>query len=138
MIYHNINMTSYDESLSAQTTPRCIYQDSERPYANSMNIPNSIIQSKKYQNRVAVFKYEVHKISLSNLHEQTLQPYDIILLNDETAAFCRDRIYQYDYLRKYINVSYYNSKIFMIYPHEIIGIVQKQDVDYNTLFKMMS
>ena len=130
-------MTSYEESLSTQTTPRCIYQDSERPYMKPMNIPNSIIGSKEYQKRVAVFKYEVHKISLSCLHEQTLQPYDIILLNDGTAAFCRDVIYQYDYLRKYINVSYKNSKIFIIYPHEIIGIVQKQDVDYNTLLQMM-
>ena len=132
-------MSSYDDSLSTQAKPRYMYQDSEeRPYMNPMNIPDSIIKSKKYQNRVAIFKYNVHKISLSSLHEQILQPCDIILLNDGTAAFCVERIYQYDYLRKYITACYNNSKLFSIYPNEIIGIVQKQDTeDYDTLLQMM-
>jgi hypothetical protein len=103
-----------------------------------MKIPNNIINSKKYQNRVAIFKYKDYKISLSCLHEQILQPYDIILLNDGTVVFCMDRIYQYDYLRKYINACYNNSKMFTIYPCEILGIIQKQDTDdYNTLLQLL-
>jgi len=123
------------DSLSSANTPRMTY-DSDRPLLK-MCIPENIKKSDKYQKRVSIYKCVEYKISLSNLHAQILAPNDIILLNDGTAAFCMEKIYQYGNTITSIFACYKNSKCFMVYPYEISGIVQKQDTDYNTLLQIM-
>ena len=107
------------------------------------NIPDTIKQSKLYQDRVKVFMYsfytkDVHKISLHNLRGQILKLNDIILLKNGTAAFSMQRIYQYGPLERSIYACN-KSMTFDVYPNDILGIVQKEDVgDYNTLFELMN
>jgi hypothetical protein len=101
-------------------------------------VPDEIFNSSKYRKRVSLFTYfeNIVKLSLSNLHGQILSSGDLILLKDRTVVMSYETIYQYGALKTNIYAySPYEKKGIDVSAENIIGIVQKEDVDDYAILK---